>query len=317
MNIGFYIFPGFQLLDLSGPLAVFQLAGKLSTLNPYSFTVLSFQGGLVESSAGISVNAEALTDQQLDTLVICGGRGVTDPIDSGQFVRLKAASGKTRRIASVSTGAFILAELGLLSEKRATTHWKYVAKMQKRFPNISVDGDKIFLQDGNVWTSAGIASGIDLALALVKQDLGDAMARKVANYMVVYKRRWGGQSQYSPVLGIETEAKRVNKAIAYIKEHLSEQFQIPQLADVACLSVRQFNRIFKAEVGETPVRLIERLRVELACSKLEAGESNMDQIAKDVGFEHLGRMRRAFIQWLGQPPQVIKRRLSFPGKSDE
>lgn len=311
MNIGFYIYPGFQLLDLSGPLAVFQLVGRIDPQNPYSLTVFSFHGGLVESSAAVCVNSEILTNQQLDTLIVCGGRGATEAIEETQeFRELKIILEGVRRIASVSTGAFILARLGILAKKRATTHWKYVAKMQKKYPSILVDGDKIFVQDGKVWTSAGIASGIDLALALIKQDLGDVIARGVANYMVVYKRRWGGQSQYSPLLKIEADTKRVSRAIDYIREHLAESFHIPQLASVACLSVRQFNRIFKAEVGDTPARVVERMRVEMACSKLESGDVNMEQIAKEVGFDNLGRMRRAFLQWLGQPPQVIKRRIA-------
>ena len=310
MNIGFYIFPGFQLLDLSGPLTAFQLAGQSAAAKPYRLTVISDRGGEIASSSGVPVCSQAWDDQRLDTLIICGGAGVHALLtDKPVLARLHAATQRCRRIASVCTGAFALAELGLLDGRRATTHWHYVARLQKAYPRIQMDGDKIYIRDGHIWTSAGITSGIDLALALIEQDLGLNASRDAAQYMVVYQRRTGGQSQFSPALQMEPETERVRKALDYAQQHLDEPLDLEQLADIACLSVRQFSRLFKAETGETPARAIERMRVEAACARMERQREQIGKIARAVGFENQERMRRAFLRWLGHPPQVMKRRV--------
>lgn len=310
MNIAFYIFPGFQLLDLCGPHTAFQIAAARTGSSSYHLSVLSATGGAVLSSGGISVLSERLDDQRPDTLVLCGGQGVQPLLnDKVALQNLAKTAAVARRIASVCTGAFLLAKLGLLDHKRATTHWSYVAKLQKTFPLVDMDGDRIFIRDGNIWTSAGITSGIDLALALIEQDCGATVSRDTARHMVVAQRRSGGQSQFSPALQMEPETVRIKKVMEYAREHLQDTLDIGQLADIACLSPRQFTRLFKAETGETPARAIERLRIEVARARLESGTGNIQQTAAAVGFGSQERMRRAFIRWTGHPPQEIKRRI--------
>jgi len=311
MKIAFYLFPDFQLLDLSGPHTAFQTASASASPSPYTISLLSATGGLITSSGGVSVLSEKLQDQAPDTLIICGGYGVNAVLaDEIALQQLADTAATARRIASVCTGAFILAQLGLLNQKRATTHWQQVARMQKTYPQVRMDGDRIFIRDGNIWTSAGITSGIDLALALIEQDCGIAVSRHVARHMVVSQRRAGGQSQFSPILQMEPETARIRKALDYAQQHLREIRDIEQLAAIACLSVRQFSRMFKAETGETPARAIERLRIEAARARLESGAGNIQQIAASVGFGTQERMRRAFIRWTGHPPQVIRRSLT-------
>jgi len=310
MKIAFYIFPDFQLLDLSGPHTAFQIASTRQAPSPYTISLLSATGGAITSSGGVSVLSEKLENQAPDTLIVCGGQGVGALLeDETAMQRLADAAAKSRRIASVCTGAFILAHLGLLNQKRATTHWQQVARMQKTYPHVRMDGDRIFVRDGNIWTSAGITSGIDLALALIEHDCGSIMSRDVAQHMVVSQRRAGGQSQFSPILQMEPETARIRKAMDYAQQHLHEIRDMEQLAAIACLSVRQFSRVFKVETGETPARAIERLRIEAARSRLESGTGNIQQIAAAVGFGTQERMRRAFIRWTGHPPQVIRRRM--------
>lgn len=310
MKIAFYIFPDFQLLDLSGPHTAFQVASTRQAPSPYTISLLSATGGAITSSGGVSVLSEKLEHQAPDTLIVCGGQGVGALLeDETALQQLADAAAKSRRIASVCTGAFVLAHLGLLNQKRATTHWQQVARMQKAYPHVRMDGDRIFVRDGNIWTSAGITSGIDLALALIEHDCGSIMSRDVAQHMVVSQRRAGGQSQFSPILQMEPETARIRKAMDYAQQHLREIRDMEQLAAIACLSVRQFSRIFKVETGETPARAIERLRIEAARTRLESGIGNIQQIAAAVGFGTQERMRRAFIRWTGHPPQVIRRRM--------
>ncbi|AHG65686.1 transcriptional regulator, AraC family [Advenella mimigardefordensis DPN7] len=311
MKIAFYLFPDFQLLDLSGPHTAFQTASTCTAPSPYTISLLSATGGLITSSGGVSVLSDKLEDQAPDTLIICGGQGVNAVLaDEIALQRLADTAATSRRIASVCTGAFILAQLGLLNQKRATTHWQQVARMQKVYPQVRMDGDRIFVRDGNIWTSAGITSGIDLALALIEQDCGTAVSRHVAQHMVVSQRRAGGQSQFSPILQMEPETARIRKTLDYAQAHLRDIRDIEQLADIACVSVRQFSRMFKAETGETPARAIERLRIEAARTRLESGAGNIQQIAAAVGFGTQERMRRAFIRWTGHPPQVIRRSMT-------
>jgi transcriptional regulator GlxA family with amidase domain len=221
------------------------------------------------------------------------------------FVR--AALTATRRVAAPCTGAFVLAEAGILDGRRATTHWLYARELQARFPRIKVEEDRIFIVDGTVWTSAGMSASLDLALAMVEQDLGEAIARSVAKTMVVYHRRTGGQSQFSALLELQPRSDRIQSALAYARGHLHTPLSVEQLAEAVHLSPRQFSRAFRAETGQSPAKAVESLRVESARVMMEQGRLSIDAVARESGFAGRERMRRAFLRAFGQPPQVIRR----------
>jgi transcriptional regulator GlxA family with amidase domain len=212
-----------------------------------------------------------------------------------------------RLLVGVCVGAEVLAEAGLLDGRRATTHWGFAQELQKRHPLVQVQPDRIFINDGPVWTSAGMTAGIDMVLALVEQDLGAEIARAVAKKMVVYYRRPGGQSQFSAMLELEPQSDRIQKTLAHARAHLREPLSVEDLADVAHLSPRQFSRAFKAETGQSPAQAVENLRVEAARTMIDAGELALGVVAREAGFGDPERMRRAFLRTLGQPPQSIRR----------
>lgn len=307
--IGFLVFPKFQMLDLSGPLAAFEVAGKLATGARYRTQVLSAGGGLVQSSSGLEISTQPAQSARLDTMIVVGGgelpRNPACAANLATIVRQLAAS--TRRVGSVCTGAFVLAAAGLLDGRCATTHWRHAATLQRLFPRIKVDGDRIFLRDGAIWTSAGISAGIDFALAMIEDDLGAQCSRATARELVVYYRRPGGQSQFSTLLELDPDSDRIRKVMAYMREHLNEKLPVERLAQVACLSTRQFARSFIAATGETPAKVVERLRAETARSMIETSVEPIEVIAAQVGFTDPERMRRAFLRLFGHPPQGIRR----------
>jgi transcriptional regulator GlxA family with amidase domain len=210
-------------------------------------------------------------------------------------------------VVATCTGAFLLAEAGLLDGRRATTHWFYAKELAARFPAVKVEEDRIFIADGPIWTSAGATAGIDLALALVEQDLGAEIARAVARKLVVYHRRAGGQSQFSELLDLEPKSDRIQRALTYARRNLHTPLSVPQLAKAAALSPRQFSRAFQAETGQSPAKAIERLRVEAARLMMEQSRHPIDVVARQTGFADRDRMRRAFLRAFGQPPQAIRR----------
>ena len=301
--IEFYISDGCQLLDLSGPLTAFRFAEALSPGN-YTPVVVSDLGTPVEAACGVSVTSN-LPRKTRDTLIIVGVEILDSfPADSGVIAKMALHA---RRTASICTGAFRLAAAGLLDGKRATTHWRYAPQLQAEFPKVLVKPDKIFIKDGNVWTSAGITAGIDLALALIEDDLGSAVARRVAQNMLVYHRRSGGQTQFSALLDMAAPSERVGSALQFARDHLNEKLSVDRLAEVAGLSSRQFSRAFVAETGESPARAIERLRVEAAKPMIEESPASLKDISRSVGFSDPERMRQAFIRTLGHPPQAVRR----------
>jgi transcriptional regulator GlxA family with amidase domain len=306
-TILFVVFDRFQILDLTGPLAAFEVASRFVE-NAYAVTTISAKGGLVASSQGLKVWTEPFVDRPCDTLMIAGGAGA---FDAGRNLMIRdyvlARHAKARRTASVCSGALVLALAGLLEGKRATTHWRRAPSLQKHFPAIRVEPDRIYIKDCNVWTSAGISAGIDLALALIEEDLGAEIAALVAKELVVYHRRPGGQSQFSTLLDLKPSGDPSAKALAYARERLCEPLNVEQLAEAAGLSPRQFARRFLAETGQTPAKAVERLRVEAARSEVETGHAPIDQIARRAGFGDAERMRRAFLRTLGQPPQALRR----------
>jgi transcriptional regulator GlxA family with amidase domain len=225
----------------------------------------------------------------------------------GAIKFLQQALGRCRRVAAICTGAFNLAEAGLLDGRRATTHWYHARDLQARFPNVKVEEDRIFIIDGPVWTSAGATAGIDLALAMVEKDIGADVARAAARKLVVYHRRAGGQSQFSALLQLEPKSDRIQSALAYAKRHLDQPLNVRQLAEAAHLSPRQFSRAFRAETGQSPAKAVENLRIEAARLMMEQSRHSIDAIARQTGFADRYRMRRAFLRAFGQPPQVIRR----------
>ena len=246
-TIGFLVFPGFNILDLSGPLAAFDTASRDLTPPPYRLRVISERGGAVASSAGLPVLTEPIDDEPLDTLVAVGGRGVADALGSAPLLGFIRGTATARRVTSVCTGAFLLAAAGLLDGRRATTHWLQAAALQRLHPQVRVEADRIFVRDGPVWSSAGITAGIDLALALIEEDLGVDAARAVARTLVVYHRRPGGQSQFSALLDLAPASDRIQAALSFARDHLREPLPVDRLAEAARLSPRQFGRAVLAD----------------------------------------------------------------------
>ena len=307
-RIGFLVFEGFQLLDASGPIAAFEVAGRYRP-GAYELTTLANARGPVASSSGVSMNATSFAEAPaLDTLVIAGGDGTRQAFRDPEILRfVRAAAPKVRRIASVCSGAFILAEAGLLDGKRATTHWGRTAQFATLYPQVRLEPDRIFTRDGSIWTSAGITAGIDLALALIAEDLGELVARQTAQQLVVYRRRPGGQSQFSALLEMERPDGRFAPLLAWARERLHEPLSVERLAAEAAMGARNFARRFHEETGLSPARAVERLRVECAREKVEGSAEAIEGIAESVGFGDPERMRRAFVRAFGQPPQALRR----------
>jgi transcriptional regulator GlxA family with amidase domain len=261
----------------------------------------------LRASGGLSVGTEAFDERVFDTVIVVGGDAILEQAPEGVLDYLRASAQTARRTASICSGAFVMAQAGLLEGRRATTHWAYARQLQERFPSIKVEADRIYVIDGSIWTSAGMTAGIDLALAMVEKDHGAELARSVAQKLVMYHRRAGGQSQHSALLELEPKSDRIQTVLGYAREHLAETLSVEQLADVASLSPRQFSRAFRAETGQSPAKAIENLRLEAARQMLERGRLTLDQIAQETGFSDPRRMREAFLRAFGQPPQVIRR----------
>ncbi|MFM0694701.1 GlxA family transcriptional regulator [Paraburkholderia graminis] len=313
-HIAFLVYSGFQLQDLGGPLAVFDEASRLSNNESYRCHIVSIDGGPICSSSGLEVSTTKIQSCPYDTLLVIGSalsvnpanfppRAVTD------FIRGAALIG-VRRIGSVCTGAFALAEAGILDGRHATTHWKYAAQLQRQFPKVKVTGDRIFTEDGEVWTSAGITAGIDMALAMVGADLGARMAQVTAQMLIVPHRRLGSQTQFSNAADVRSDSKRIQDVLTYMREHLDNTLSTDKLAAIAHLSSRHFGRAFRAETGDTPAKLVERLRVEEARRRVEHTAESIEAIAYTVGFSHAERMRRAFLRVVGLPPQRVRQMAS-------
>jgi transcriptional regulator GlxA family with amidase domain len=248
------------------------------------------------------------TNRRCDTLIVAGGLGTDEAADSPALQRfLQKAVKNSRRLASVCTGAFVLAAAGLLDGRRATTHWRSATLLQRLFPTVRVESDRIFVKDESIWTSAGVTAGIDLALALIEEDLGFDVSRATARTLVVYHRRPGGQSQFSTLLDLDPSSERIRRALSFVREHLHESLPVKTLARVACLSPRQFGRTFILETGQSPAKAIERLRAEAARTRVETGLESIEDVAHSVGFFDPERMRRAFVRVFGQPPQALRR----------
>jgi transcriptional regulator GlxA family with amidase domain len=308
LNIGFLVFPNFNILDLSGPLAAFDVPRREVKPTPYRLTAYSEHGGAIVSSCGVSVNTVPLGRGEIDTFMAIGGTGAVAASRSPSMISLvRRTASRARRVTSVCSGAFLLAEAGLLDGRRVTTHWEYAHRLQQEFPRVRLECDQIYMRDGNVWTSGGVTAGIDLALALIEEDVGLEAAQRTAKVLVVYHRRVGGQSQFSAMLKMEPETDRLRRALSYAREHLHEELPVERLAESVHIGARQFSRLFLRETGETPAKAVERLRTEAAHTQVTGTTDSIETIARRVGFANAERMRRAFVRLYGQPPQAVRR----------
>jgi len=315
IEIAVIIHPGFQLLDVAGPTTAFEIAERFRP-GSYGVTLLAPSGGEVESSSGLALSATPLREGPFDTVIVSGGEVDRSGAALSEIVAwLKQA--KARRIASVCSGAFFLAEAGLLDDRSATTHWESTDQFSRLYPKVKLDAERIFIQDGNVWTSAGISAGIDLALALIEDDLGPEIARRTAQQLVVHQRRPGGQMQFSAFVELGGRTGRFVELIEWMRAHLSEPLTVERLADRAAMSSRNFARAFAVETGTTPAKAVERLRLETARAAVESSHASLEDIAEVAGFRDPGRMRRAFLRGFGQPPQALRRtpRAGYSGAS--
>ena len=306
--IGVLIFPNFQLLDASGPISVFEIAARLSNVTP-AIRTLAATPGPVRSSSGVEMLARGLKPSSaVTTLIVAGGEGARAAATCATtlaYVRAMARRGI--RIASVCSGAFILAEAGLLDGRRATTHWQRTRQLMAAYPKVKLEADRIYTRDGNIWTSAGITAGIDLSLAMVAEDYGDAIAQQTAKQLVLYYRRNGGQSQFSSLLELKTPTGRFGPLLAWVREHLDAPLTVEDMAERAGMSSRHFTRAFIAETGTTPSKAVERLRIEVARQRVQSSSEAIERVAETTGFRDPERMRRAFIRAFGQPPQSLRR----------
>ena len=306
--IGVLVFPDFQLLDAAGPISVFEIAARLAGNSP-SIRVLAETPGPVRSSCGVEMLARGLKAAgTITTLIVAGGEGVDAAAKSRKmlaFVRAMAKRGV--RVASVCSGAYMLAEAGLLDGRRATTHWRRTRQFLARFPKVKWEPDRIFVRDGDIWSSAGITAGIDLALAMATEDYGEEIARQTARQLVLYHRRSGGQSQFSSLLELKAPSGRFGALLTWAREHLDAPLTVEDLAEQAGMSSRHFTRAFIAETGSTPSKAVERLRIEVARQRVQSSGEAIERVALQTGFRDPERMRRAFIRAFGQPPQSLRR----------
>lgn len=311
-------------MNIAGPLDVFTRAshalmhaGKRSS-PAYEIELLTLDDLPLVTASGLSLVGgrqwtQAVTP--IDTLLLIAGASKLDSsIAPELLVWLRASADRVRRIGSVCSGAFALAAAGILDGRRATTHWKLADKLARRYPQVSVDADKIFVQDGNVWTSAGVSTGADLALAMVEEDHGHAAALDVARHMVLFLRRAGGQSQFSSQLEAQAaDLQPIRELIAWISDHLDADLSVHALAKRAGMSDRNFSRVFSRQVGTTPARFVASLRLQAAKARLEATTDNVETIASRAGFGNGDALRRQLRLELGATPRVYRARVGQSG----
>jgi transcriptional regulator GlxA family with amidase domain len=306
LRIGYIVVPGFQVMVFGG-LTVFELANRLTKEPYYEIRLISESGGPVQSSLGYSVMTDSLAEGGFDTVIIGGVITGAHLASAALIEYLRGAVKNTRRVASMCTGAFFLAQAGVLDDRRATTHWAHARELQTTYPKVKVEEDRIFIVDGPVWTSAGMTAGTDLAVSMVERDLGAEVARIVAKRMVMFHRRAGGQLQHSTLLDLDAKTDRIQAALVYAKSNFHTPLTVDRLAEAANLSVRQFSRAFREETGQSPAKAVESLRLEAARLMVEQGRLPIDVVARETGFADPDRMRRAFLRAFGEPPQAIRR----------
>lgn len=318
-RISMLIFPRINLMTLAGPLDVFMRASQELTRagkrrSPaYEIELLTMDDQPLMTASGLGIVGGrqwtgALTP--IDTLLLVASAADLDSRIAPELLAwLRASADRVRRIGSVCSGAFALAAAGILDGRRATTHWRLADKLAQRYPQVSVDADKIFVQDGNVWTSAGVSTGADLALAMVEEDHGHALALEIARHMVLFLRRPGGQSQFSSQLEAQAaDLQPIRELIAWISDHLDADLSVPLLAKRAGMSDRNFSRVFSQQVGTTPARFVARLRLQAAKARLEATTQNVETIASQAGFGDGETLRRHLRSEMGATPRLYRAR---------
>ncbi len=315
-QVAFVVYPGFELLDMSGPVSAFNFANRaVADQNRpphYSFAVVSSEGGPVASSSGVTVETQTIGDlpsEGIGTLLVAGAereplaRAVADPALRSALPGHAAAA---RRFGSVCTGTFVLASLGLLDGHRVATHWDGCKPLARSYPAIKVDPDALYVEEGQVWTSAGVTTGIDMALAMITRDLGAAIASDVAKRLVLYARRPGYQSQFSPLLLAQAKADHpFADLIAWMQANLDGSLDVSRLADRAGLSERTFHRRFVAALGDTPARFVENIRLDAARLLLSRGLP-LKSVAAQVGLFPATRLSEAFQRRFGVSPQLFR-----------
>jgi transcriptional regulator GlxA family with amidase domain len=308
-------YPAVQLLDVTGPLQVFasanDLMAKSGQARPYAIRLVAPGGRNVEASAGVALVADPLSpvDSSIDTLIVAGGENFNSVSMDAELVGwVGERTRRARRTASICTGAFLLAAGGVLDGRRAVTHWRHCDELGRRFPAVQVESDSIFVRDGSIWSSAGVTAGIDLALALVEEDLGRTLALAVARYLVVFLKRPGGQAQFSEVLSLQAAEDKFGALNDWIGKHLAEDLSLSVLAGQAGMSERSFSRHYAESTGLTPARAVERLRVEGARRMLTDTRSPVKRISQRCGFGSEETMRRSFLRLLNTTPQDYRAR---------
>jgi transcriptional regulator GlxA family with amidase domain len=332
-RVVFVVYPDLQILDLTGPFEVFALANRLaSDQGPegprdrsgdsrgqrgphYELEVVSVEGKPVRSSGGLEITPDSSVDSSggpLDTLVVVGGTGTLDAVRDERLVAwIGSAARRSRRVASVCSGAFLLARAGLLDGRRATTHWDSCALLAESFPVVTVDPDSIFVRDGNVWTSAGVTTGMDLALALVEDDLGTDVARLVARWLVLFVQRPGGQAQFSAQLSAQRpQRSSLQDLEGWIVDHTGDDLSVTVMAEQVGMSTRTFARVFRQELGVTPAAYVEGVRVEAARRLLETTQRAVAEVARMCGFGTVETMHRVFKRTVRVTPGEYRRHFS-------
>jgi transcriptional regulator GlxA family with amidase domain len=318
-QIAMLAYPGAQMLDITGPVEVFARSARFLVeqglrADPlYQVEVIAERGGPVKTSSGVEILAArplAAVRGRLDTLLVAGGVGSRQALRSPVLLGfLRRMAPRVRRLASVCTGAFLLAESGLLDGRRATTHWAYCDELAKRYPQVEVDPDPIFVRDGRIYTSAGVTAGMDLALGLVEEDLGRTVALEVARQLVLFLKRPGGQSQFSAQLAAQSaEREPLRDLQAWISLHPEADLGVESLARRVAMSPRHFARVFLREVGVTPAKFILRVRVEAARRRLEQSRAGVNSVATTCGFASAEVMRRAFLRTVRVSPSAYRSR---------
>ncbi|WP_433339244.1 GlxA family transcriptional regulator [Spirillospora sp. CA-294931] len=302
-------------MDVAGPLEVFDAASLLRD-GAYRVRLASPGGRDVVTASGVRLGASAALDGPdllgVDTLVVAGGWGYADAVRDPDLIEdVRRLSEHARRVTSVCSGAFLLAEAGLLDGRRATTHWGFCARLAEEYPKVTVEPDAIFVRDGRIVTAAGVTAGVDLALALVEDDHGAGTAREVAKWMVVFLQRPGGQSQFSVRSAIPPVRDPPLRALLdHIAADPAADLSVEAMATRLSMSGRHFSRLFTRQVGTSPGRYVERARVEAACNRLETGAEGVDTVARLCGFGTAETMRRAFVREIGVPPSAYRSRFT-------
>jgi transcriptional regulator GlxA family with amidase domain len=317
-QVAILAFPGVQSLDITGPLEVFAGAQRLLEQRGrrergYEVRVVSLDGAPLQTTSGLTLTPHATLAQTgvpLDTLIVPGGEGQRAAGAEPRIVDwIRASSREARRTASVCTGAFLLARAGLLDGRRATTHWSAAAELARTYPAVAVDPQPIFVRDGNVWSSAGVTAGMDLALALVEEDLDGAVALEIARHLVLFLRRPGNQSQFSATLAAQApERAPLREVQRTVLERVADSHTVEAMAARAHMSPRHFARAFRAETGVTPARYVENVRLEAARRRLEESAEPVGAIAAACGFTSAETMRRSFLRALAVGPAEYRRR---------